>query len=168
MTEEIEKLKNKSKKGGARPGAGRPLGGMNQSSIERMKVKEAFIQRVNLHADHLFNAQYDLAIGEKYLMVKKTIGTGKNRKTWVEVVEDVETIKKYLDDDGVTLNEDSDSEYYYMTTKPANGMALDSLLNRSFGKAEEKLDVTSNGEALNTSPDPATAAAFADYLKGKK
>jgi len=29
-------------------------------------------------------------------------------------------------------------------------------------------DITTKGEALNTSPDPATAAAFADYLKGKK
>lgn len=136
-------------RGGARPGAGRPLGKMEPATIERMKVKQAFLKRINKHADDLFNAQYDLAVGEKYLMVKKTSGSGKDRKTWVEVVTDIEIIKEYLDDFGETLNVDNE-EYYYMTTKPANGMALDSLLNRSFGKAEEKLDLTTNGETLNS------------------
>ena len=169
MTSEVDTSKDNSNNwGGARPGAGRPPGSMNSDKIERMKIKEAFIERINRHADHLFNAQYDLAIGEKYLMVKKTTGHGKNRKTWIEVVEDIETIKEYLDDDGESLNSDTDSEYYYMTTKPANGMALDSLLNRSFGKAEEKLDVTTNGDSLSTTPDPTAAAAFAEFMKAKK
>lgn len=162
---------NSSGWGGARDGAGRPKGSMNSDSKERMKVKAAFIQRVNKNADRLFNAQFDLAIGEKYLMVKRVEGEGKNRKTWVEVVTDVETIKDYLDDDGETLNKDAGEDFYYLTTKPANGMAIDSLLNRAIGKPEDKVLMGEDPDNPLPSPvvaDPALAAKFAEFLKSKK
>lgn len=146
---ESEKLKDKSvKNGGARPGAGRPKGSMNEASKFRKAAKMEFQRRVANHVDKIFHSQFDLALGEKYLMVKRVEGEGKNRKTWVEVVEDVGTIKDYIEDDGVSLNRDAGEDYYYMTTKPANNMALDSLLNRAFGKADESLDITSDGEKL--------------------
>lgn len=144
----LDSSKNKSSWGGKREGAGRPKGSMNEATQQRMAVKAAFIERVNKNADRLFNAQFDLAVGEKYLMVKRVEGEGNRRKTWVEIVTDVETIKAYLDDDGETLNSDSGEDYYYMTTKPANNLALDSLLNRSFGKADEHIDHTSDGEKM--------------------
>lgn len=146
-----EILKNnsakKSKNGGARPGAGRPKGGMNESTKIRMAAKLEFQRRVAHHADQLFHSQFDLATGEKYLMVKHvdTDDKGK-RKVWVEMVTDVETIKKYIEDGGKSLNEGDD--YYYMSTKPASNQALDSLLNRAFGKADENLDLTSGGEKI--------------------
>lgn len=135
------------KNGGARPGAGRPKGGMNEATKVRMAAKAEFQRRVAVMADKLFNAQYDLAVGEKYLMVKKVDGDGKNKKTWVEIVTDLDTIKQYIEDDGKSLNDGED--FYYMSTKPANNMALDSLLNRSFGKADETLDIKSGGETIN-------------------
>ena len=143
---ETEKQKNNSVdepkvNGGARPGAGRPKGGMNEATKVRMAAKQEFQRRVVAMSDHLFNAQYDLAIGEKFLLVKRVEGEGKNRKTWIEMVTDIETIKAYLEDDGVALNEDAGEDYYYMSTKPANNMALDSLLNRAYGKPDEKLEV---------------------------
>lgn len=141
---DLDSSENKSTWGGSRPGSGRPQGSMNEATKERMHVKAAFIKRINNAADRLFNAQYNLAVGEQYLMHKYTVGTGTKARTVVDVVEDPEIIKEYLDD---TL-EQGDDEYYYISTKPANGMAIDSLLNRSFGKADENLDITSNGETL--------------------
>lgn len=147
---DIENLKEiqPKQRGGARPGAGRRLHGKNPDTIIREETIRQFKDRVAKNTDRIFNAQLDLAIGEKYLMVKRVTGTGKDRKTWVEVVDDMETIKEYIDDDGESLNADAGEDYYYMSTRGANNSALDSLLNRAYGKAEEKMDVTSNGEKL--------------------
>lgn len=161
----------KSKNGGVRPGAGRPKGSMNEATKVRMAAKIEFQRRVARHADELFHSQFDLAKGEKYLMVKRVEGEGNKRKTWVEVVTDVQTIKDYLEDDGATLNRDAGEEYYYMTTKAANNLALDSLLNRAFGKAEESLDITSGGEQvgnLSTISDEELNGRIEAYLSRRK
>lgn len=163
-----EKLKHnsvdkKSKNGGARPGAGRPKGGMNEATKLRMAAKLEYQRRVANNADRLFNSQFDLAIGEKYLMVKRVEGEGKNKKTYIETVTNVQTIKDFLDDDGATLNEDAGEEYYYMSTKPANNQALDSLLNRAFGKADESLDITTGGESIK--PRELTDEELNDRIK---
>lgn len=136
----IEKLKNDSiddtpikGKGGARPGAGRHKGGQNESTKLRAAAKQDFQRRVVATSDNLFNAQYDLAIGEKYLMLTETVG--KSRDT--SIVTDTELIIQFING---TL-ENTDTEYYFMTTKPANNQALDSLLNRAYGKPDEKLEV---------------------------
>lgn len=158
----VDSMEEKPKWGGARPNSGRPKGSMNSASKERAAVKAAFQERVAHNADRLFNAQFNLATGEQYLMWKHKVGSGTKERAVVEVVEDADTIKSYLDD---TLDVGSD-EYYYISTKPANGLAIDSLLDRSFGKAEAKLDVTSDGEKLQTvSVDPEIAAKFAVFLK---
>ncbi len=160
-----ESLKVKSKWGGARPGAGHPKGKKTQVVIEREAAAKVFKERVAKHADKLFNAQLDLAIGEKYLMVKTTTGEGKNRKTTIEIVTDTEIIKQFLDDE-VSLNNDMDHEYYFISTKPANNMALDSLLNRSFGKAEDKLDITTGGDKISGG-DPLLAKRFTSFMEGE-
>lgn len=153
-----ETSKQKSSWGGARPGAGRPKGSENADTKQRRIAEEAFKSRVATNVDRLFNSQLDLAVGEKYLMVKRVEGEGKNRKTWVEVVTDIETIKQYIDDDGASLNEEAGEDFYYMTTKPANNQALDSLMNRAFGKPKEsiELDATISGEVtfVNDIPRP--------------
>ncbi len=165
----LDSSKKKSNWGGKREGAGRPKGSMNESSKERARTKAAYIARVNKNADKLFNAQLDLAIGEKYLLVRRTKGEGKKKKTWVEVVTDIETIKQFIDDGGASLNDGED--YYYMTTKPANNMAIDSLLNRSLGKPEERVDITSGGEQisanLNDLSDEELHARIESYLKDR-
>jgi hypothetical protein len=142
---EAETLKNNSvdgsnKNGGARPGAGRPKGGMNEDTKIRMIAKKHFIDRVAKNTDKLFNAQLNKAIGETYLMRVTTIGKVKE----TEVVTNQETIKAYLDD---TLEAD-DNEYYYISTKPTDNMAIQGLLDRAFGRAAEK--VTIDGEMKNT------------------
>lgn len=124
---------------------GRKKGSMNKTTAESRIAKAAFIDRVNKNVDKLFNSQFDLAAGEKYLMVVKTVGKGAKARRETSIVTDPELIKQYLDEE----LEDTETEYYFMTTKPADNKALDSLLNRSFGKAAESLDVTTNGESIN-------------------
>lgn len=138
--EQKESLNNKSVikssgRGGARPGAGRPKGKAEPQTIERAAALQAFRERVAKNVDKLFNAQLNLATGERYLMVKKTVYIDKEKKTWHEIVEDPNDIKAYLD--GELTNTDTD--YYYMSVKPANNMAIDSLLDRTFGKAQQNM-----------------------------
>lgn len=131
--------------GGARKGAGRPRGSENKQTKERRAALERFKERVENHADRLFNAQANLATGEQYLfcIVTTTDSKGKTSKR-TEVVTDLETIKAYLDD---TLDV-GDDEYYYLSTKPANNMAIDSLLNRAFGTPQKSVDLTTKGQSI--------------------
>lgn len=154
--------KSKSTWGGKREGSGRPKGSMNEATKERIETKAAFIDRVNKNADKLFNSQLDLAVGEKYLMVVRTIGTGSKQRRETSIVTDTDTIKSFLDEE----LDNTDEEYYFMTTKPADNKAIDSLLNRSFGKAEEKLDITSAGEKISTTTaDSSLVDTFVEALK---
>lgn len=141
---DLENSNEKSSWGGTRPGAGRPEGSMNEATKERMRVKAAFQERVAKNADVLFNSQFNLARGEQYLMWRHKVGSGNKERTIVEVVDDPEIIKAYLDE---TLETDGD-EFYYISTKPANGMAIDSMLDRTFGKADAKFDHTTNGKDI--------------------
>lgn len=163
-TQQLDNLTDKPKWGGKRDGSGRKEGSKNKATLEQQEVKKAFIDRVNTNADRLFNAQLDLAIGEKYLMVKRVSGTGKERKAWVEIVTDTETIKEFLDDETDLNNGD---DFYYMTTRPANGIAIDSLLNRSIGKPTEKMEIEHSGELKTAEMNPELAAEFTDFLKKK-
>lgn len=140
MSGQLDNSKDNSNSwGGARPGAGRPKGSMNEATKRRMAIKQVFQDRVARNADRLFNAQFNLAVGEQYLMHRHKVGTGNKERTVVEVVDDLNTIKEYLDG---TLADGDGSEYFFINTKPANGMAIDSLLDRAFGKADSKVENT--------------------------
>jgi hypothetical protein len=147
LVKKTEKLKNnqfKGKNGGARPGAGRPKHSKNPATITREEALRQFRDKVAKAADQLFITQFNLARGEQFLFHKKTTGKGDKRKTETVIVTDVETIKDYI-----TGNIDNDSEnYYFISTKPANNQALDSLLNRTFGTAQQSIDLTSDQKAL--------------------
>jgi hypothetical protein len=131
----LEEQSFKGQLGGARPNSGRKKGQLAPQTVERAAALQAFRERVAKNVDKLFNAQLNLAMGERYLMVKRTVYVGKEKRTWHEVVEDPEDIKSFLDGD----LDNTDSEYYYMSVKPANNMALDSLLDRTFGKAQQNM-----------------------------
>lgn len=139
-----EGLPTKGKLGGPRPGGGRPPGRMNRASLDNMKVKEALNQRILGAVDKLYNAQMNLAIGEQVLMRKVTERGPKGGivKVYHEQVTDIETIIDYLDEnEGMpgTINGEND-EWYYLSTRPANNMALDSLMNRALGKVPDKVE----------------------------
>ena len=135
------------KRGGARKGGGMPKGKLTKKKLEQIQVREAFNQRVMLHADRLFNAQMNLAVGEQslFVKVKERDSKGKVIRVTHEVITDVETIKQYLDyEEGLEGAESLNDEnhYYYLSTKPADNKAIDSLLNRALGKAPDKLEIT--------------------------
>jgi len=168
VDKKLDSLKNNqgSKHGGKREGAGRKEHSKNKKTKEREQVLEDFRLRVQKHVDRIFNAQANLAIGEQYLFCKVTTGEGKTRKTHTEIVTDPETIKQYLDDE----LDSSDDEYYYLSTKPANNMALDSLLNRAFGTPQKSIDLTSKGESILSRMDDSDlkriASATSEALSG--
>jgi len=134
------------KLGGLRANQG-GVPGPRKRTLEAAKVKEHFIQRVLKHVDEIWNAQYNLAVGEQVLMVKIKERDAKGRvtRTYFEQVTDIETIKQYLDyefgeNNGAEDPSDSDN-FFYLTTRPANNQALDSLMNRAVGKVPEKLEI---------------------------
>lgn len=137
--EKLDSLINQSKHGGKRKGAGRRPGSKNKKTLEKEAIKQKMEQRVMQNIDKLINAQFDLATGEKYLMVTRTIGRGAKARRETEIITDPKLIKKFLDDESSL---DSDDEYYFMTTKPANNQALQGLLDRTFGKAPQSIENT--------------------------
>lgn len=132
------KPKQRGKNGGRRPGAGRPKGKMNAKTIEKMAVKKQFEDRVAHHADALFNAQVSLAIGTQYVFMRYKVKTAKGvRWSKFERVTDPDEIIKFLDGDF----EKSENEYYMITADKPDAHAIDSLLDRAFGKAPQNLNI---------------------------
>jgi hypothetical protein len=133
-------------RGGVRPGSGHPKGKLNRRTLEALKVRDAFRQRVMQHADDLFNAQFQLAVGEQVLMVKIKERDSKDKvlRTYFEQVTNTELIKQYLDYNELNQGDDpNDGEhFYFLSTKPANNMAIDSMINRAVGKVPEKLEIS--------------------------
>lgn len=129
---------SKNSWGGKRPGAGRRPGSQNEATKQRAAVKQAYQERIAANADRLFNSQFNLATGEHYLMWRHKTGSGAKERTVVEVVTDPEIIKQFINEE---LNQSGDDEWYFLSTKPANGMAIDSMLDRAFGKAEANLNL---------------------------
>jgi hypothetical protein len=138
----VEKLKNQPKKqGGARPGAGRKAGGTNESTkLRRASLKE-FRRRVSLHADELFNAQYSLARGITFLYrIDEVEVNGKKKRQHIRVT-DPDEIKDALDNIEAGENGTGDNDYYYITTEKPDNKAIDSLLDRTFGRAVQGVAV---------------------------
>lgn len=145
--------------GGAREGAGRKKGGMNEARKEALAIKTAYEDRIRKHADKLFNAQFTLATGTQMLFVIHTDSKGVRRKP--EMVTDPDIIMRFLDEnkgeDGnmeVENYEDNSKceDYFFLTTQRPDGKALNDLLDRAFGKAPATLDLTSGGERIRTAP----------------
>lgn len=133
-----------ARKGGKQPGAGRPKGSQNKSTLEKQKVQEAFNQRVMAKADALFNAQLSLALGSMKVFRIDETGEGKSRKREHVHVTDADEIKTLLDEhDG--MNGAVDGVYYYFADVLPDSKAIDSMLNRSFGKPAEKHEVGGEG-----------------------
>jgi hypothetical protein len=138
----------------AKRGRGRPPGAKNKATLEKAAVIEAFNQRVLNQADALFNAQFKLATGSQ-IVFRIDVEKGKQggiKETHVQVTNPQE-IKELLDahggDDGSV-----DGNYYYFQTIPPDNKAIDSLLNRTFGKAKETMEIEAklnvNGEDQNS------------------
>lgn len=144
---ETEKLKKKSvlkpkrgKNGGARPGAGRPKGSENESTRLKREVKKKMEQRIMGVVDKLLNSQIGLADGSQTLIRidRITKKDSKGKKTTVEKHRIVDNPTEMLD----YFNGETDpNDFYYLTSKAPDNKAIDSLLDRTFGKATQKNEV---------------------------
>jgi hypothetical protein len=118
---------------------GRPKGSLNQATIEKKEAEKQFIDRVVKSVDRLFNAQISIAEGCSYLYRIEQIGEGNKKREEHVLVTDPDEIKKYLDGE----TEDS---YYYITTKTPDNKAIDSLMDRAFGKARQTIGLDGGEE----------------------
>ena len=100
-----------------------------------------YVERVNKMVDELFNAQASIAQGVSYLYRIDKDDKGHDKPAVIET--DPNVIKDYIDG----KLDDADS-YYYITTERPDNRALDSMLNRAFGKPEEKIDITTDGKRI--------------------
>lgn len=133
-------------KGGKRPGAGRPKGRKDNATLEREKVAEALRQRTMRIADRLLDKQLVLANGQQFLfkIVKEKITGPKGGISYKakkpELVVDESEIRYYLenqvDEANGDIGDDKDpgATYYFITAKEPNGPAIDSMLDRTFGR----------------------------------
>jgi len=127
-------------RGGKREGAGRPPGVMDEDTKKRRDAEKEYKRRVAGMTDQLLNAQLALALGEINLFKK----TKRGNKTITTLIDDIETVKEYLSGN----LKDKDNEYYYLATKPPDNKALDSVLDRTYGKSRQSVDITSGDEPL--------------------
>lgn len=141
----------KAKKGGKQPGAGRPKGMKNKATLEKEDFLKAFQEGVQRRTLGLLNAQSFLAHGtlKVFRIDTKTVGSGKNAKRIREkpvLVENDEEIIAALDyafAEGDSPNDDD--TYYFISTKDPDNQAINSLLDRTFGKPKEQIAIKHSG-----------------------
>jgi hypothetical protein len=145
--EEVDSLKENSSWGGKREGAGRPEGSVNETTKLKLEAERELKDRIIGNTQRLLDKQFSLAEGCQYLFVIHTEydKKGKTHKSKPELVTNPDIIQRFLDGE---FEGSSDDEYYFMTTERPDGRALDSLLDRAFGKATQSMDLTSKGKQL--------------------
>lgn len=107
------------------------------------EIEADFKRRVGHSAHKLLNAQMSIALGTQslYKVVQGVDEKGKPTRKHV-LVTDQEEIRSYLDDPSM-LNGD---DYYYITTKQPDNNAINSALDRLFGKASTKIVGANNAD----------------------
>lgn len=141
--ETVDKSKpQKSKRGGVRPGSGRKKGKLEPQTIEKMKIKTEMERRIARNADRLLNAQMTVALGAQYLIKRTKVPYKRNGKTYYrwgnyQRVTDPDEMLGYLDG----AFKDSEDQYYMLTAEKPDVKAIDSMLDRAFGRAPQNLKI---------------------------
>lgn len=139
------------KNGGARPGAGKKKGTKHQSTIDREKILEEAKNIIAGRTRKLIDTQTILAMGaiKIYKIHYHWEGSAKKRtliKDKPEIVDNDEEIIHVIDwefgsgamgNPSDHNNEDEEYDYYFVMTKEPDNQALNSLMDRTFGKATE-------------------------------
>lgn len=144
----LEKLKPQSGKwGGARSGAGRAKGGKNPDTLHKEKVYAEVRQRIMRNANKLINAQMAKAVGS--IQIFEVVETETNGKTLTEhiLVTSPDVIKQVLDE-GQGVNCSVNGAFYIVTEIAPENRAIDSMLDRTFGKATQTVEITVDTEPL--------------------
>lgn len=132
--------KKKPKWGGKRENSGRPLGGENEATKKRKVVEGEMKDRIIRSVDNLLNSQMNLAQGCQMLFKVKRDKKGKETKP--QLVTSQDEIERYL-----AGSEELDKDnYYFITTSVPDNRAIDSLLDRTFGKARQNIGLDGGDE----------------------
>lgn len=143
--------------GGKRYGAGRKPGQLEQKTVEKIHIKKALDERIMRHTDELFTAQFSLAVGLTYVYrVEETLlNNGKVKREHI-LVTDPEEIKRVLDgEDGGSAQIGKD--FFIVATNAPDNRAIDSLLDRTFGKAPQSVEIKDEGKDLQEDMRPVYA-----------
>lgn len=150
--------RNNGKKGG------RPKGSKSKATLEKEAALAEFRAKVVQSADLIFQSQMALVRGYSYLYkiekrrVVKKLGKGQTEVTYVpqppKLVTGQWEIESYLqglvEEGDMHDYADPSATYYYIVTKDPSNAAAESLLNRTFGSSTQKMDITSEGEKLES------------------
>lgn len=137
--------------GGKRPGSGRKKGKKNPETLEREKVLAEVRQRILRSAQRFLDAQSSVALGQQFLykIVKKKKVGPKGGISYEaqkpELVTSEIEIRSYLEglveNGDMEDNKDPAATYYFITTKEPSNNAIDSLMNRAFGKTAQAVEL---------------------------
>jgi hypothetical protein len=139
--------KPKNGHGGSRPGAGFPKGQKKVKTLEKIAIQKALAERVMAKADILHNAQFSVAIGSTYIyrVEEEEDEKGKIKVRHVLVTEPDE-IKMVLDETAGASGP-VQGGYYIITTEKPDTRAIDSMLDRTFGRPTQTV-VTEDEEGV--------------------
>lgn len=140
---DLKKIPKTGKRGGFRPGSGLKKGTILNKTRERMVILKAFQDRVMKNVDQFYTAQHSLATGIQYLFKIVSHYEGKKLvKGKPQIVTDPQEIANYLDSEfGEGPEVNSDTEYYFMTAERPDGKAIANMLDRTFGKPAQALEL---------------------------
>lgn len=136
----LESLKKSNYHGGKREGAGMPKGKKIKRTLEKEHALKEYKARVIRHADTLFNAQFANAKGNTYIyrVEEEQHENGRVSKRHILVTEPDE-IAMVLDATQGTSGE-VQGGYYIVTTEKPDNKAIDSMLDRAFGKPTQTIN----------------------------
>ena len=133
-------------RGGKRQNAGAPKGTIQRRSLEKAAVARALRERTMAHADNLFNAQLTKAVGSVmvFRVDEEEIGNNKTKRVHTHITNPDE-IKRVLDENegGAGI---IGKDYYFVTNIAPDNKAIDSMLDRTFGKATQPVEVSEQSE----------------------
>lgn len=129
---------------------GRPSGRKNNKTIEREAARNLFEQMVRENIRPLFHSQMTIASGITYVYRIDRHGKGSTLRIEHVLLEDPREIADALD---IIANHDPNGDedgngFYYVTTRAPENRAIDSMLDRSIGKATQPIDHTTAGKAI--------------------
>ncbi len=149
-------------RGGKRANAGAPKGTIQRRSLEKSAVARALRERTMAQADNLFNAQLAKAVGSVmvFRVDEEEIGGGKTKRVHTHITNPDE-IKRVLDENEGGAGRVG-ADYYFVTNIPPDNKAIDSMLDRTFGKAMQTVEISdiSDDRAVQIAQD-----VYAELLK---
>jgi len=125
-------------RGGYRPTGGRKKGSKDKRTIDKETAEAEMKMRILKSLRSLVNSQMSLAKGVQYLYrIDKKFNekTGNYTDSKAVLVSNSEEIEAYL-----TRDYNQKDKYYFITSEKPDNSALNSLLDRVFGKATQAIE----------------------------